>query len=291
MGLLLIARFTLQEAIRRRLFLAILLLSLLIIGVFATLFGVVISQVGGTNSQGIDPQLFLLGIGVFLDVAAIWLVYLLSSLFTIVMTAGMISSEVDAGTFAVIVPKPLARAEIVLGKWSGYALVLCVYTACLLLAFLTVVYWLTGYWPEQAPGALGMLELGVLALLALTTLGSACVPTIVNGAIALVLFVGAPIASFAQFIVQFISPTQLHSVQNITTVINLVIPTDALWHATSFYLLPPAAAFASMGQSTDGLNTPFTSAQPVAWPLVVWVVLYCCVLPVIAALRFQRRDL
>ena len=291
MGLLLIARFTLQEAIRRRLFLAVVLMSLLIVGAFATLFGIVLSQVGGSNSQGIDPQLFLLGIGVFLDVAAIWLVYLLSSLLTIVMSAGMISSEVEAGTFAVIVPKPLARAEIVFGKWLGYALILGVYTALLFLAFLTVVYWLTGYWPEQTLSALGMLELGVLALLALTTLGSACVPTIVNGAIALILFIGAPIASIVQFIVQFLSPAQLQTVQNITTVINLVMPTDALWHATSFYLLPPSAVFASMGESTSGLNTPFTSAEPVAWTLVVWVLLYCIVLPSVAAVRFQHRDL
>lgn len=291
MGLLLIARFTFQEAIRRRLFLAVVLLSGLIVGAFALLFGEVISQVGGSNGQGIDPQVFLRGIGVFLDVAAIWLVYLLSSLLTIVMAAGMISSEVDAGTFAIIVPKPLARAEIVYGKWLGYALILGIYTAFLFLAFLTVVYWLTGYWPSQAFSALGMLELGILALLALTTLGSAFVPTIVNGAIALILFIGAPIASIVQFIVQFASPSNLQAVQNIATVINLIMPTDALWHGTSYYLLPPAAVFTAMGQSTNGLNTPFTSAEPVAWTLVIWVILYSIVLPIIAAVRFQHRDL
>src|SRR5260370_23960242 len=273
MGLLLIARFTLQEAIRRRLFLAVVLMSLLIIGAFATLFGIVLSQVGGSNSQGIDPQLFLLGIGVFLDVVAIWLVYLLSSLLTIVMSAGMISSEVDAGSFAVIVPKPLGRAEIVFGKWSGYALILGVYTAFLFLAFLAVVYWLPGYWPSQTFSALGMLELGMLALLALTTLGSAFVPTIVNGAIALMLFIGAPIASIVQFIIQFASPANLQTVQNITTVINLIMPTDALWHGTSYYLLPPAPPFPALGQSTTHLNTPSTSAHPWAWTLVSWSLL------------------
>jgi fumarate reductase subunit C len=98
-------------------------------------------------------------------------------------------------------------------------------------------------------------------------------------------------ASIVQFIVQFLSPAQLQTVQNITTVINLIMPTDALWHATSFYLLPPAAIFASMGQSTSGLDTPFTSAEPVAWTLIVWVVLYCIALPVAATVRFQHRDL
>ena len=291
MGLLLIARFTFQEAIRRRLFLAVIILSTLIVGAFAFLFTTVLSQVGGTNGQGIDPQVYLLGIGVILDVVATWLVYLLTSLLTIIMTVGMISGEVDAGTFAVIVPKPLARSEIVFGKWLGYALILGTYTALLFIAFLAVVFMLTGYWPEQAFSGLGMLELGMMSLLALTTLGSTLVPTLVNGAIALVLFIGAPIASFVQFIVQFTAPTHLATLQNITTIIDLIIPTDALWHATSYYLLPPSLALVAMGQSANSLNTPFTSAEPVAWTLVVWVALYCIALPVVGAVRFQHRDL
>src|SRR5438132_1636628 len=80
-------------------------------------------------------------------VLMIWLVYLLSSLLTIVLTAGMISGEVEAGTFAVIVPKPISRTEIVIGKWLGSALILVVYTALMFFAFLAVIYWKTGYWP------------------------------------------------------------------------------------------------------------------------------------------------
>src|SRR5260370_31751208 len=140
MGLLLIARFTLQEAIRRRLFLAVVLMSLLIIGAFATLFGIVLSQVGGNNGQGIDPQLFLLGIGVFLDVAAIWLVYLLSSLLTIVMSAGMISSEVEAGTLSFVFPKPLAPAPVVFCARLGDSLLLRGFTTPLFLFFSSVVF-------------------------------------------------------------------------------------------------------------------------------------------------------
>jgi ABC-type transport system involved in multi-copper enzyme maturation permease subunit len=291
MGLLLITRFTLLEAIRRRLFLAVVILSILILTAFSILLSIVINVSQARNVNGNNTQLYLLGAGVVITVLAIWMVYLLSSTLTIVFTANMISGEVDAGTFAVIVPKPLTRVEIVLGKWLGYALVVCIYTALMFLSFLAVIHWQTGYWPTDAPYALGMLELGMLALLGITTLGSSLVPTIVNGAIALMLFIGAPTASIVQFIVQFLNPTSLQAVQNISTVINLVIPTDALWHGASFYLLPPAADFVTLGLSSQDFNTPFTSGQPVAPALLVWAVLYCIALPALAALRFQHRDL
>jgi len=90
--------------------------------------------------------------------------------------------------------------------------------------------------------------------------------------------------------VKFLNPSSLPTVQNITTVINLVIPTDALWHGATFYLLPPAVDFALMGLPQD-FNSPFTSGQPVAPALLVWAALYCIALPALAVLRFQHRDL
>lgn len=295
MALLLITRFTLQEAIRRRLVLAVIILSALLLVAFTILLSIAInffqSNSATANGGDLSPQLFLLSGGVFFDIMMIWLAYLLSSLLTIVLTAGMISGEVEAGTFAVIVPKPLSRAEIVIGKWIGSALIIVVYTALLFIAFLAVIYWKTGYWPPQALSALGTLELGMLALLGLTTMGSAFVPTIVNGAIVLILFVGAPTASFVQFVLQIFTPAQSQTLQNVATVINLIIPTDALWHGTSYSLLPSENVFPILGLSTRNFNTPFTSTQPVATVLLIWVVFYIIVLPVIAVLRFQRRDL
>lgn len=295
MALLLITRFTLQEAIRRRLFLAIIILSTLLLAAFTILLSIAIDLIQSNSSTAnggtLSPQLFLLSGGVFFDILMIWLVYLLSSLLTIVLTANMISGEIEAGTFAVVVPKPISRAEIVIGKWLGFALILAVYTALMFFALLAIIYWKTGYWPSQAFSALGTLELGMLALLGLTTMGSAFVPTIVNGAIALVLFIVAPVASIVQFVVQVITPAQSQTLQNIATGIDLIIPTDALWHGTSFFLLPSEGIFPLLGLSTDNFNTPFTSTQPVATALLIWVAFYILILPLIAVVRFQHRDL
>src|SRR2546423_363492 len=270
MGLLLITRFTLLEALRRRLFLAVVILSILIVAAFTILLSIVIHVSLMSNNSGTDTQLYLLGGGVIITVLAIWMVYLLSSTLTIVFTANMISGEVEAGTFSIILPQPPTRLENILGERFGYALIFCVYTALMFLSFLAVIYWKTGYWPTGALSALGMLELGMLALLGITTLGSSLVPTIVNGAIALMLFIGAPTASIVQFVVQFLKPTSLQTVQNITTVINLIIPTDALWHGASFFLLPPTADFVTLGISSQTFKHPIPPGHPVARPSLSW---------------------
>jgi ABC-type transport system involved in multi-copper enzyme maturation permease subunit len=290
MGLLLITRFTFQEALRRKIFLAVVILSAVMAIVFAILLNIAVN-VQTSNEGNLDPKLGLLAAGIIISILVTWLVYLLSSLLTILMTAGMISSEVEAGTFSVIVPKPLTRAEIVFGKWLGYALILSVYIALLFFVFLGIIYWQTGYWPDQPFAACAMLELIALSLLALTTLGSSLFPTIVNGAIVLVLFIGAPIASLVQFIVQAVNPAHSQALQNVTTIVNLVIPTDALWHGVSYYLLPNAIGLATLDVSTNSFNTPFTSAAPIAGALLIWVALYCMALPTLAAWRFQHRDL
>jgi ABC-type transport system involved in multi-copper enzyme maturation permease subunit len=210
---------------------------------------------------------------------------------TIVFSANMISGEVEAGTFVILVPKPLSRVDIVVGKWLGYALIVCAYTTLMCLAFLAVIRWQTGYWPDGALAAIGLVDLGMLALLGITTLGSSLFPTVVNGAIALLLFVAAPMFSIIEFVVQLLNPTSTSTVQSISTVISLVIPTDALWHGAAFFLLPPTASFITLGLSSGSFDTPFTSGQTVAPALLVWAVLYCIALPVLAAVRFQHRDL
>ena len=301
MGLLLMARFTIQEVLRRRLFLALFLLSVLLIAAYAFLLHTAIdaSLSRPIVAGGVSTDMFLWTSGIFVSIPSVWLVYLISGMLTIFLAVGMISSEIDAGTFAIIVPKPLRRAEIVLGKWLGHALILGIYTALLFFVFLGIIFWLTGYWPEQAPGSLLLLELAMLSLLGLATLGSTLVSTVVNGAVIMILFLSAPIAGLISSVLSLTASAQgtlvssSGTMQNITTIINLIIPTDALWHGSAFYLLPTGAMNLLQSQdfSAAPFNLPLLNAAPLPTPLLIWIVLYILILPLLAIWRFQHRDL
>src|SRR5437763_4961940 len=286
MGLLLITRFTIQEAFHRWLLLTMLLLNILLLAVFALMLNAAYSNQLAHAPLQSNPQLFLLEFDMIITILSVWAAYLLSGAMTIVLSINMTSGEIEAGTFSVIVSKPLRRAEIIFGKWLGYALILGLYTLLLSLAFMGIIYWFTGYWPTYAFAAIGMLEISMLVLLGLITLCGAFVPTAANGAIAVMLFMGAFISS----IVQFAIPAQDYMVQNITAVISLIMPTDAMWHGASYYLFP-AAIGVLQNFSVSSVNTPFTATQPISPQLLTWALLYSLVRPLIARLRFQRRDL
>ncbi len=300
MALWLITRFTLQEALRRRLFLAIIVLSTLLLTVYGFLLHAFVdANVRNLSQQGVSLPLTLLVGGIFLSVPITWLVYLISGILTVFLSVGMISGEVEAGTFSIIVPKPLRRYQIVLGKWLGHALILCGYTALLFAGFLGILYWQTAYWPDGALAVLAMLELAVLSLLSLATFGSTLFPTVVNGAVLLILFISAPIAGFISSFMYITSNpssvvvTPSTTLQNTTTLINLIIPTDALWHGASFYLLPNAALnlLPSANMSASAFDLPILNASQVSPALLIWVGLYIVVFPLLAMWRFQRRDL
>lgn len=287
MGMLLITRFTIQEAFHRWLLFAMLALNVLFLAVYALILNSAYASVTRHVGQFSNPQLALLRFEVSISILSVWVAYLMSGALAIILSIGAISSEVEAGTFSIIVSKPLHRFEIVFGKWLGYALILCTYTAMLLFTFLGLIYWRTGYWPDHVPSVLCMLELSTLVLLALTTLGSTWVPTLVNGAIAIMLFIGAPLASF----VELITPDPGDTVKNISTAVNLIMPTDALWHGASYYLLP-SFLIDAVGQSgLQSFASPFTSVEPITPGLLIWAIGYCMVLPVMGAVRFQGRDL
>jgi len=286
MGLLLITRFTLQEALRRKLLLAMLILSLLLLCLFTFTLSKSLEGLQANNPDITNTPQF---IGIVLTIPAMWIAYLLSSILTILFTVGMISGEIEAGTFVLIVPKPLRRSEIVLGKWLGHALIVCIYTMLLFGAFAGAIYWQTGYLPEQWPNALGLLLLGMLTLLGITTLGSTLFPTVVNGAIALVLFLAAPIMSIAQAI-QIATPSI--TMQNIATSVDLLLPVNALWHTTAFYLLPDTAFYIMQDLPLRGYtNIPFMAPTPISPAMLIWGLLYSIVLPGIAVLSFRKRDL
>ena len=300
MGLVLITRFTFLEALRRRLFLAVIILSILLLIAYALLLHVLVASFANAQiSNGYSAQFALLAGGMFISIPSIWMVYLLSGVLVIFLTAGMISSEIEAGTFSIIVPKPLRRYEIVLGKWLGYALLLGSYLALLYFAFLGIIYAYTGYWPEKMWSALGSLELAILVLLGLTTLGSSLFPTLVNGAVVLILFISAPLTNFISTFLQITASTSSAlvapspTVQNIIAITSLIIPSDALWHQASYSLLPLDVLnlLGTQDFSTQSFNIPLVNPQAITGALAAWVVCYCLALPALAVWRFSRHDL
>lgn len=282
MPLLTIARLTLRETVRRRLLLAVAILTALFIGL--TGWGFSRLSTLRTNGQPVPHAEIL-------TTAAV-LVILVAFMFSFVLAVGAaflaapaVAGDVESGLVLALLPRPMRRSDFVAGKWLGLAALLSVYAAISSALELAVVDLVTGYVPPHPVQAVVFLAGQSLVLLTLALLCSTRLSPMTGGIIAVVLFGVAWIAGIAEaFGVAFNN----HAITNAGTVVGLLIPTDGLWRGAIYNLEPAAVAAAAGGEL--GAN-PFGVTAPPTTAYVIWAVGWVVLVLGFAVLRFSRRDL
>jgi len=164
MPLLAIASLTLREAARRRVILAVGLLSLLVIGLagwgFERLHAMSVVEGRPSPSQAAATYAIL--------------VIMLAQMFSFVLAVGAgflaapsIAGEVESGVALVVLPRPIRRSDVLLGKWLGLSVLLALYAFGAGGLELIVVRLITGYVPPHPLVALGFIAFQAIALLTL----------------------------------------------------------------------------------------------------------------------------
>lgn len=277
---LLLARFTFREARRKRLVLGVVLLSLLFLALywygFASLRGNFENRLraGARSPFGFETfasVLVLLGF---------YTVNFLSGVMAIFAAVGSIASEVDAGTLHAIVPKPVARWQILLGKWLGYAAMLSLYTTLMCLGVLAIGRLVGDYTPPNWLAGTGLVVLVGLMLLSITVLGSTVFSALTNGIVVFMLYGVTLMAGVVEQVGTFINSDTL---VRIGIAASLVLPSDAVWRLASFTLQP------AFGIPTVPL--PFAANTPPSSAMIVYAVVYALTALGLAVALFNRRDL
>jgi ABC-type transport system involved in multi-copper enzyme maturation permease subunit len=286
-----IARFTLQEAVSRRLVLAGVLISLAFIGLYTLGFHLAYDR-SLESSTSAEARLSLGVAFAFLTLFGVYVVNYLSSFLALFLSVAAVSGEVDAGTLHALLARPLRRSEFILGRWLGYACLLSVYIAAMTGLVLLVARLIAGYEvPGPVPALLLMLLEGVL-LLTLSLFGSTILPTLANGIVVFTLLGLAWLAGIMEFVGRFLAAapdsTASDALLNIGTTVSLLLPSDALWRGASYYLQSPST-LAALGATRGGI--PFFSALPPPAPLIWWAVGYVLAVLLGAIAAFRARDL
>src|SRR4030088_1580807 len=125
-----IARFTLQEAVSRRLILAGVVISLGYIGLFALGFHFAFDK-ALENTPSVEARLSLGIAFATLTLFGVYVVNYLASFLALFLSVGAISGEIDSGTLHAVLARPLKRSEFVIGRWVGYEVMISVYIVVL----------------------------------------------------------------------------------------------------------------------------------------------------------------
>ena len=299
MSVLVVARWTLLEARRRRLLLAAGLLSV----AFAALFAVGFTLLHHTQEQdllraqaqglgppgGIDVREELLAVATILVVLGLYGVQFLAALLALFLGVASVSPEIDSGALHAVLARPLSRLEYLLGRFLALAGLLTAYVVAMSGSLLLTARVVAGYQPGDARSALGLMLLEVLILLGVSLLGSTLLPTLANGVVMLALFGLAWLGGILGFVGSIPPGNEL--LANLGTAVGLLLPADAVWRGASFHVLPPSFLVAGAIAGGEDPGLPFASTAPIAPAMLAWALAYPVACLTLAVAAFRRRDL
>jgi Cu-processing system permease protein len=295
MSVLVVARWTVLEARRRRLVLAGVVLSVAFVALFAVGFALLYASQerdlaeAGALGSGLEAREELLAMSTILVILGLYGVQFLAALLGLFLGVASVSPEIDSGALHAVLARPLGRLQYLLGRFLALAGLLVTYVVVMSAALLLVARAVAGYQPGDATRAVALMVLEVLILLAVSLLGSTVLPTLANGVVMLALFGLAWLGGIIGFISTIPPGNELMA--NLGTAVSLLLPADAVWRGASFHVLPPSFLAATSFANGEDVGLPFGSTAPMAPAMLAWALAYPLACLSLAVAAFRRRDL
>lgn len=276
---LIIAGLTVREAMRRRLLLAFVVITVIIVGLSAWGFDRLShtrSLTSGESNLAV-PNALILFMFMFSFVLA---------LSASAIASPSVSSEIESGVLMTIVTRPIRRTEVLLGKWLGLAVLLAGYAAGVCALEFGVVHWASGFAPPN-PLLVGVYLFAEAALLlTLSLFLSTRVPVIAAGVIGVAAFGAGWLAGVVGSLGTSLNVPALRTVGQVG---RFLLPTDALWHGAIYYLQPASIITEHLDEGTR--SSPFYAQGAPSWPYLLWVACWFFIILGAAVAGFARREL
>jgi len=281
MRVLTIAQLTILEASRRKLLLALGVLTILVIVLSSWGFSRLptMNNVTPAEVRLAASQLTILMAFMFSGVLALG---------STLVAAPSVASDIESGIALAILPRPIRRSELLMGKWLGLAVLVALYAAGSGLLELLGIWLGTNYLPPNPVTALVFVGAEGIILMTLALLLSTRLAPMTAGVIALVSFFVAWIGGIALAIGQAFDNG---TIKGIGTASRLLIPTDGLWHGAIFYLEPSEFIAAARAAGRARAGNPFFADAPLTIWYILWVVVWLGAVILLANWSFARRDL
>src|SRR6202165_6373016 len=281
---LVIARLTVHEASRRKLLLALVILTLIVVGFSGWGFNKI-----ATVPRGDGTLLSPAAVKVLSSQLLIVVTFMYSGVLALsaaVVAGPLISSEVESGMLLSILARRGAGSEVVIGKWLGLAALVAIYAAGSAFLELIAVDWATGYLPPHPIELVVYVGAEGLALLSLGLLLSTRLSGITGGVIALVAWLMGWIAGVVGDVG---TGLQNQAVENVGVISHLLLPTDGLWRGAIYAMEPDAVLDTLRAGGTFARASPFPAGARPPVPYLIWVVVWFGLMLALSIWSFRTR--
>lgn len=274
--ILTVAHLTLFETRRRRIVTAAIVCAAAFLAVYTAGLFFIHREHVRVSTPFVQQQLVM----ALLTVAGLYAVNFLSILFAVLLPVDTLSGEIDSGVMHTIASKPVRRADIVIGKWLGHAVVVTGYVLTLTLGVMAAMRAVVGPVAVRPLEAVPLIILEVLLLMTVSIAGGTRLSTVTNGVTALgfygIAFVGGWIEQIGGF-------AGSHAARTVGIVASLISPADALWRLGSYRVQPDSLR-------NVGAALFATSSVPTTL-MVWWAVAFTLATLFVAVRSFSTRQL
>jgi ABC-2 type transport system permease protein len=270
------AGVTLREASRRK----VLWIALLAAGLLLAFFAVALRlQVAEFQGRPMSPFVrYQVESGMLM--VGLYICSLLAVVMTILTSIDTIAGEIASGTIHAVATKPLARWQILAGKFAGFAGMIIVYVALTFSATVAVAHAVTGVLPEHVLRGFFLIAAECMVALTVTFFLGTCFSTLTAGVAALGL---QSIAFMGGWLEQVSGFSQSAHIVRLGVMASLVMPTESLWRRAAFEMQTPLAGSLSF--------SPFANVSIPSAAALVYAAIFALCVGACALWRMRARDL
>jgi len=220
----------------------------------------------------------------FLLMAAMYVVNFLTVMMTVLTSVDTLSGEINSGTIQTIVSKPIQRWEVVLGKWSGFLVMITLYLFLMAGGVVAIIFIRSNYLPPNPLPAIVFMWMNAIVMLTVSILGGTRLSTLANGVLVFGLFGVAFIGGWIEQIGSFLPDVATRqTTNNIGVITSLILPSEALWKRAAHELQSPLVS--AMGIS------PFAGSTYPSNLMVGYAAIFIIACLLLAVSLFNKRDL
>jgi Cu-processing system permease protein len=280
---LVVAGHALRESFRRRVFVVVVVLTLLFGALYTWGASELFKDVNGfgNNEFGLDAKTLagatLLGLAMFGTL-------FLGAVLAVFLTLSAVRGDGETGLLQPLIVRPLGRNQYLAGRFLAAAAVAFTYVG-IVYAGAVIITGVTGDWWPDRPVAAGLrLALAMVVVAGLSLLGSIFLSSIANGIGVLMIFGAGLLAGLLGSIGDALNSNTL---QDIANTASWMLPFEALYRD----------ALRMLVQDIPGVTGAVVQLGPLGGShdaggfLLPWVAIYLVLVALVGAFSFGRRDL
>lgn len=283
-GALTVARYALQESLRRRVFVVVLILSVGFLGLYAWGTSAAFSEVRNSFEFQSSPvrETELAG-GILLGLAMFAILFL-GAVLAVFLTLGAVRGDAERGLLQPMLVRPITRRAVLAGRFLAAAAVCAVYVVAMFAAAASITRATGDWWPDRVVTPSLGLAGAVAVIAALSVLGSVFLSGTANGIAVFMLFGGGLVGGLLGQIGDALPSARLERAGTITS---WGLPFEALYQNALYAITADAEGFERVIVKLG----PFGGAKAGGPELWLWALAYLVVVGIAAAAAFSRRDL